>query len=191
MNTTKLEETKIESKDDNDFPFVLCTPTKLDDNDEVDAQDSMFDEDESPRLMNFFLKPRPSCKCPTGCHHEQNDMCTDSALNDMAEDSAKEHILERNLPSQHQQFTPRSSSPVPTLQTFDVMVTPPVINLLKRRRRPSQDELQEEKDQGDDSDSSPSKMCPLFPSLGRQPHQQQPQHQQLPVLRRPLARRLR
>jgi len=190
MNTTKLEESKIDSKDDDDFPFVLSTPTK-NGIDEVDAQDSMLHEDESPRLMNFFLKPRRSCKCPTRCHHEQNDMSTDSALNDMAKDSdsAKEHILEHNPPSQ-QQFTP-SSSPVPTLQTFDVMVTPPVINLLKRRRRPSQDELQEEKDQGDDSDSSPSKMCPLFPSLGRQPHQQQPQHQQLPVLRRPLARRLR
>ena len=190
MNTTKLEESKIDSKDDNDFPFVLCTPTKLDDIDEVDAQDSMFDEDESPRLMNFFLKPRRSCKCPTGCHHEQNDMRTDSALNDMAEDSANEHILERNPPSQQQQFTP-SSSPVPTLQSFDVMVTPPVINLLKRRRRPSQDELQEEKDKGDDSDSSPSKMCPLFPSLGRQSQQPPHQHQQLPVLRRPVARRLR
>jgi len=84
-----------------------------------------------------------------------------------------------------------SSSPVPTLQSFDVMVTPPVINLLKRRRRPSQDELQEEKDKGDDSDSSPSKMCPLFPSLGRQSQQPPHQHQQLPVLRRPVARRLR
>ena len=186
MNTTKLEESKIDSKDDDDFPFVLSTPTK-NGIDEVDAQDSMLHEDESPRLMNFFLKPRRSCKCPTRCHHEQNDMSTDSALNDMAKDSdsGKEHILERNPPSQ-QQFTP-SSSPVPTLQSFDVMVTPPVINLLKRRRRPSQDEHQEEKDGGDDN--SPSKMCPLFPSLGRQ-QQQQPQ-QQLPVLHRPVARRLR
>jgi hypothetical protein len=52
MNTTKLEleESKIDSTDDDDFPFVLCTPTKKD-NDEVDAQDTIFEEDESPRLM--------------------------------------------------------------------------------------------------------------------------------------------
>jgi hypothetical protein len=37
---------------------------------------------------------------------------------------------------------------------------------LKRRRRPSQDE----KDEG--GDNSPFKMCPFFPSLGRQQQQQ-------------------
>ncbi|KAK1732293.1 hypothetical protein QTG54_017028 [Skeletonema marinoi] len=181
MNTTKLqveERKKIDSKDDDDFPFVLCTPTK-NDNDEIDAQDTIFEEDKSPRLMNFFLKPRPrrSRQCPTGWHQEQIGMRTDSALKDMAKDSTNEHIMERN-PSQQQQFTPISSVPI----------TPPVvINLLKRRRRPSQDEHQEEKDEGDDN--SPSKKWPLFPSLGRQPMQQQQQDH--PVLRRPVARRLR
>ena len=63
MNTTKLqvEERKIDSKDDDDFPFVLCTPTK-NDNDEIDAQDTIFEEDKSPRLMHFFLKPRPRAR---------------------------------------------------------------------------------------------------------------------------------
>jgi hypothetical protein len=95
-------------------------------------------------------------------------MRTDSALNDMAKDATNEHIMERN-PSQQQQFTPSCTAPI----------TPPVINLLlKRRRRPSEDEHQVETDEGDDN--SPSKMLPLFPSLGRQPMQQQ---QDYPVLR--------
>eukprot|EP00985_Skeletonema_marinoi_P009877 scaffold4647_cov80-Skeletonema_marinoi.AAC.2 len=103
--------------------FALCTPTK-NDNDEIDAQDTIFGEDKSPRLMHFFLKPRPrrSRQCPTGWHQEQIGMRTDSALKDMAKDSTNEHIMKHN-PSQQQQFTPISSVPI----------TPPVvINLLKR-----------------------------------------------------------
>ena len=169
-NSNSLDE-KVGPKD-GDIPFILCTPTK-NDNDEVDALTPFdFDAEESPRL-NFFLKPRRSCKCPLGCHHEQNNMSTDPTWNDGDRDLSGEE-LERNSSS--------SSSPVPTLtlQSFDVTVTPPVINLLKRRRRPSRGENQEG---NDDDDNSSSKTLPQFPSLGYQ-------HQH-PALRRPVARRPR
>lgn len=182
-SNNSLEETMIESKD-GDIPFILCTPTKNDD-DKVDVLASS-DAEASPRqhTPNFFLKPRRSCKCTLGCHHEQKNMSTATTLDDGDGD-----LLERNSSS--------SSSPVPTLQSFDVMITPPVINLLKRRRPShSQEGKQEGKHEGtqegnDDGDgNASSKMMPLFPSLGRG-LQQQSQRQQPPALRRPVARRPR
>ncbi len=169
-----LDETKVESED-GDIPFILCTPTKNDD-DEVDVLAS-FDPEASPRQHspNFFLKPRRSCKCPLGCRHEQSNMSTEPTGKGEYGDLSGEH-LERNS----------SSSTVPTLQSFDLMVTPPVINLLKRRRPShSQEGNQEGNDDGDGNASS--KLLPLFPSLGLGPSR----HQQPPALRRPIARRPR
>ena len=101
MSNNNLDETKIDPKD-GDIPFILCTPTK-NDNDEVAL--ILFDAEESPRL-NFFLKPRRSCKCPLGCEcHEQNNMNIEPTWtwNDGDRDLSGEQ-LERNT----------SSSPVPT-----------------------------------------------------------------------------
>ena len=201
-NTNSLDEKeKVDpNPKDGDIPFILCTPTKNGD-DEVDVDALIlipfdFDAEESPtpRLnFNFILKPRRSCKCkcrcPLGCHHEhQNNMNTDTdstwTWNGGADSSSRDLTdkeLKRNI----------SSSPMPTLQSFafDVTVTPPVINLLKRcpSRSPSQERNQEGNDDGYIISSSKMLMLPLFPSLGHQ-HQQQQQH---PALRRPIARRPR
>ena len=62
MNTANLETNKPDlnwEEDCNDIPFILCTPTKNeDDAAAAQAQDTTADEKDTPNPMTFFLKPR-------------------------------------------------------------------------------------------------------------------------------------
>jgi hypothetical protein len=186
MNTTNLEMNKLDPEEGDDIPFILCTPTK---NEALQAQEDTTADLASSNHMPFFLKPRRSCQC-AGCHHQKEgvepiaDMLCDFTLknNNMGKDSADKSM---DLDSSGW------SSPVPTLQSFDVIVTPPVVNLPKpkRRRLASQEEQREgasqEEQQEEGSSSFKFKSTGLlFPILGRRAdhHLQQQQHQQVPAM---------
>lgn len=191
MNTANLETNKPDlnwEEDCNDIPFILCTPTKNeDDAAAAQAQDTTADEKDTPNPMTFFLKPRRSCHC-TSCHHQKDDqdsfadMHGDFPLrNDMGIDSAGEECMDLDCSSW--------SSPVPTMQSLEIIVTPPAIKLPKRRRRASHQEQQEV------AASALQTAGLLFPILGRQGdcHVQRQQQQQLPdvIFCRPIPRRHR
>jgi hypothetical protein len=117
-------------------------------------------------------------------------MLSESSLGGIGKGSANESI---DCNTWHS--SPRSS-PVPILQSsFDVTVTPRVINLLKIR--PRLRASQEEQHQEDDDDGKYASLTagPLFPILGRRNNhhhlQQQQQQQKRPVIQRPIPRHRR
>lgn len=190
MNAANPQKKKPDlnwEEDCDDIPFILCTPTKNeDDAAAAQAQGTTADEKDTPNPMTFFLKPRRSCHC-TSCHHQKDDqdsfadMHGDFPLrNDMGIDSAGEECMDLDCSSW--------SSPVPTMQSLEIIVTPPAIKLPKRRRRASHQEQQEV------AASALQTAGLLFPILGRQGdcHVQQ-QQQELPdvIFCRPIPRRHR
>jgi hypothetical protein len=174
MNTTNLEMNKLDPEEGDDIPFILCTPTK---NEALQAQEDTTADLASSNHMPFFLKPRRSCQC-AGCHHQKEgvepiaDMLCDFPLNNNII-MGKDESMDLNSSGW--------SSPVPTLQTFDVIVTPPVVKLPKRRRHASQEEQREGVSQEEGSSSFKS-TGPLFPILGRRADHHLQQQQQIPAI---------
>jgi hypothetical protein len=184
MNNTNLEKNKLDPEDGDDIPFILCTQTK---NETPQGQeDTTANEKDvvaSSNRMTFFLKPRRSCQC-SDCHHQKDvepiaDMLCDFTLHNITGKDSADESMDLDCSSW--------SSPVPTLQSFDMIVTPPVVNLPKRRRLASQEEQQEE---GASSFKFKS-AGPLFPILGRRADHHL-HHQQIPaMIHCPLHRRRR
>ena len=164
------------------FPFILCTPTMMNNNDvvEVQTQETTFGDDESSKRMIFYLKPRRSRLHPlTGSQHEREHEQKEKDMSTEAEPSWQDNFDEVEVSKKEKRGCNSPSSPVQ--QVYDTPFAPPVLSLLERCRRPSQDDHQEGEDACDVKNLS-IKMLPLFPILGPQ-SQQHP-----PVLLRPVAR---
>jgi hypothetical protein len=182
MNTSSTHQL---ATDEGDIPFILLTPTKkaTEDADGDTTADDNDDIEESPLQISFFLKPRRSC-------HKYSHSCGSSPeMNAKPSSDAEEmHGCESsstNKTVMDDLYSPRKS-PVPTLFTsFDVMLTPPRINLLKRRRQGSQE--QQAQPVEDDTGSSSKANGPLFPVLNLSADKQN----QRPNLCRPIPRHRR
>lgn len=176
--------------DEDDIPFILLTPTKKATEDaegDSTAADDNDDVEESPLQISFFLKPRRSChkySHSRGGSPEMNAKPSSDAEemhgceSTSADWTVMDHICSYSSPRK---------SPVPTLNTSfdDVMLTPPRINLLKRRRHGSQE--QQAKAEEDDTGSSSKANGPLFPVLRLSADKKK----QLPNLCRPIPRHRR
>jgi hypothetical protein len=198
--STNLEKNKLDLKvkDRDDIPFILCAPMKNENDDAAQAQDTTTDEAGSPSQMKDFIPQASSFIVSVRwlLYNNKKDvgpiavaeMLSESSLGGMGKGSANESI---DCNTWHS--SPRSS-PVPIFQSsFDVTVTPRVINLLKirPRLRASQEEQQQEED---DDDRNASLMAgPLFPIVGRRDnrHLLQQQQEQHPVIQRPIPRHRR
>lgn len=175
-----------------DIPFILSTPTRMIENDVTKlSQDTTSAKRGSPGPVTFSLQPRRSCHSYGLWQQKEEvepttiaDALSQPILN--MEDSANESTGCKSL-----QLSPRSS-PLPTFQSIDVMVTPPpaprprAICLLKRR------DCRTEHHKGSHDDFlSPSKLTGLpFPILERRDdhhlwQQQHPKtHRPIPLYRR-------
>ena len=174
-----------------DIPFILLTPTKKATEDaegDTTAEDN-DDVEESPlQDISFFLKPRRSChkySHSRGGSPEMDAKPTSDAeeMHRCESTSADKTVMDHHLCS----YSSPRKSPVPTLNTSfdDVMLTPPRINLLKRRRHGSQE--QQAKAEEDDTGSSSKANGPLFPVLKLSADKKK----QLPNLCRPIPRHRR
>ena len=168
MNTY-LDKSTLDIDNGDSIPFILCTPTKIDNDGTAPSQsrDTTTDDEESSELITFSLKPRRSCH--SLWHNEDVEpvaiadiMHSESFLNDIRNDSANKTMECNSL-----HLSPRSS-PLPTFRSIDVMITPPpapqprMLYLLKPR------DSQEVHRRGRHDDTSPSKLTgPPFPILGR------------------------
>jgi hypothetical protein len=192
-NNPEKNKLDLYLKDDDEIPFILCTPVKNENQDTT----TYADETGSPKEhKTFFLNPRrSSCQC-AGCRGKKvvgpvaiaEMLSEESSLSGMGKGSASANeSLDCNNNTLHS--SPRSS-PVPILQSpfaFDVVVTPRVINLLKKQRASQEEEQHQEED--DDEKSASFTAGPLFPILGRQDnHHLQQQQLRHPVIRRPIPR---
>eukprot|EP00984_Skeletonema_dohrnii_P016936 scaffold7615_cov86-Skeletonema_dohrnii-CCMP3373.AAC.6 len=181
---TSLDKNKLNIGTDtgsDDIPFILCTPTKNEDDDTAQSQDATTGDKESSELITFSLKPRRRLNEDV----EQiaiSDMLSESFLNDIQKDSANKTMESTTL------LSPRSS-PLPTFRSIDVMITPPpaprpqMLCPLKPR------DSQEVHRRGRHDDTSPSKLTgPPFPILGRRDDHRHlwQQQQQRPKLCRPI-----
>eukprot|EP00985_Skeletonema_marinoi_P001039 scaffold430_cov73-Skeletonema_marinoi.AAC.3 len=185
---TNLDKNKLNidtGTGSDDIPFILCTPTKNEDDDTAQSQDATTGDKESSELIPFSLKPRRSCH--SLWHNEDveqiaiSDMLSESFLSDICQDSANKTMESTTL------LSPRSS-PLPAFRSIDVMITPPpaprpqMLYLLKPR------DSKKEHHRGR-HDTSPSKLTgPPFPILGRRGnHRHLWQLHQRPKLCRPLS----
>ena len=185
MNTSSTHQLAI---NEGDIPFILLTPTKKATEDaEGDATAASNDDvAESPLQISFFLKPRRSChkyshKCGSSPEMDAKPSSSDAGEMHGCESSSANKTVMDDL------YSPRKS-PLPThllFTSFDVMLTPPRINLLKRRRQGSQE--QEHQAQEDDTGSSSKTNGPLFPVLNLSADKKK----QLPNLCRPIPRHRR
>ena len=162
---TNLDKNKLNidtGTGSDDIPFILCTPTK---NEDDDTAQSQAGDKVSSELITFSLKPRRSCH--SLWHNEDvepvaiSDKLSESFSNDIQKDSANKTLESTSLLS-------RRSSPLPTFRSIDVMITPPpaprprMLYLLKPR------DSQEVHRRGRHDDTSPSVLTgPPFPILAR------------------------
>eukprot|EP00985_Skeletonema_marinoi_P001038 scaffold430_cov73-Skeletonema_marinoi.AAC.2 len=192
MNTY-LDKSTLDIDNGDSIPFILCTPTKIDNDGTApsQSQNTTTDDEESSELITFSLKPRRSCH--SLWHKEDVEpvaiadiMHSEPFSNDIRQDFANESMECNSL-----HLSPRSS-PLPTFRSIDVMITPPpapqprMLYLLKPR------DTQEVHRRGRHDDTSPSKLTgPPFPILERRDdhrHLWQQQQQQRPKLCRPIPR---
>ncbi len=166
MNTSSTHQL---ATDEDEIPFILLTPTEKTTEDTegdttADDDDDDDDVEESPLQISFFLKPRRSChKYSHSCGSPEMDAKPSSDDEEMhgCESSSADKSIMDDLCS----YSSPRKSPVPTLFTsFDVMLTPPRINLLKRRRQGFSQEQQAQPEE-DDNRSSSKANGPLFPVL--------------------------
>jgi len=189
-NNPEKNKLDLYLKDDDEIPFILCTPVKNENQDTT----TYADETGSPKEhKTFFLNPRrSSCQCAScrdkkvvGPTANAEMLSKESSLSGMGKGAASTN---ESLDCNTLHSSPRSS-PVPILQSpFDVMVTPRVIYLLKIQRASQKEEHHQEEE---DDDDEKTVSLPLFPILGRQDNhhlQPQQQQQQHPVMRRPIPR---
>ena len=169
MNTY-LDKSTLDIDNGDSIPFILCTPTKIDNDGTAPSQsrDTTTDDEESSELITFSLKPRRSCH--SLWHNEDveqiaiSDMLSESFLSDICQDSANKTMESTTL------LSPRSS-PLPTFRSIDAMITPPpaprpqMLYLLKKLKPR---DSKKEHHRGSHDDTSPSKLTgPPFPILGR------------------------
>jgi len=172
MNTSSTHQL---ATDEDDIPFILLTPTeKTTEDAEGDTTADDDDVEEPPLQMSFFLKPRRSC-------HKYSQPSSDAEMHLCESSSADKSIMD-DLCS----YSSPRKSPVPTLESFDVMLTPPRINLLKRRRQGFSQEQQAQPEE-DDNRSSSKANGPLFPVLNLSADKKK----QRPNLCRPIPRHRR
>ena len=189
--TMSTSSTHQLATNEGDIPFILLTPTKKATEDaegDTTADDDDDDVEESPLQISFFLKPRRSCH-----KYKYSHSCGSSPEMDAKPSSDAEEMhgcestsVDKTVMDHLCSYSSPRKSPVPTLNTsFDVMLTPPRINLLKRRRHGSQE--QQAQAEEDDTGSSSKANGPLFPVLNLKHHEQKQQ----PNLCRPIPRRRR
>ena len=189
MNTYR-DKNKRDIDNGDSIPFILCTPTKIDNDGTApsQSQDTTTDDEESSELITFSLKPRRSCH---SLWHKEDDvepvaiadiMHSEPFSNEICQDFANESVECNSLHSR--------SSPLPTFRSIDVMITPPpapqprMLYLLKPR------DSQEVHRRGR-HDTSPSVLTgPPFPILERRDDHRHlwQQQQQRPKLCRPIPR---
>ncbi len=180
--------TRLENQDKHDIdigddiPFILCTPTKMIENDVTQLPQDTTSARGSPGPVTFSLQPRRSCHS-YGIWQQKEEVEPTGIVDTLSqpildmEDSADECNM---------QLSPRSS-PLPTFRSADMMVTPPpaprprAVYLLKRR------DSRAEHHQGSHDDFlSPSKLTGLpFPLERRDDHHLWRQ-QQRPKIHRPI-----
>ncbi len=194
-NATMNINTRLDNQDKHnidigdDIPFILCSPTKNENGVTQLSQHTTSAKNGSPEPVTFSLQPRRSCHSFSLWQREEveptaiadTDMLSQPLLN--MEDSANEFMGCKSLLS-----SPRSS-PLPTFQSIDVMVTPPaprprMAYLLKRRDC----QVEHHHHQGSHDDYlSPPKLTGLsFPILGRRDDHQHLWLHQRPKIHRPI-----
>lgn len=184
MNTSSTHQL---ATDEGDIPFILLTPTEKTTEDaegDTTADDDDDDVEESPLQMSFFLKPRRSC-------HKYSHSCGSPEMDAKPSSDAEMHLCEsssadKSIMDDLCSYSSPRKSPVPTLESFDVMLTPPRINLLKRRRQGFSQEQQAQPEE-DDNRSSSKANGPLFPVLNLSADKKK----QRPNLCRPIPRHRR